>query len=177
MGKMPQNVLSPSLSEPTLDRVSPGDKDFLGAATRGAARQKLVVPGYTVHKELSSKPQHFQVRTVRVESPVICLTPHGVPRLSCLSTRSWQRVGASDRATGLHCIPDHPGATLGELHTAEARDSPSGARGQEGKRKHWGLCASRSWQVPGRQRRPGHALQESRDSRQHKASHTQGKIS
>ncbi|KAF6270415.1 fer-1 like family member 5 [Rhinolophus ferrumequinum] len=41
-----------------------GDEN-LATAVREAARQKLVAPGYAVPKELSSKPQHFQVR-VRV---------------------------------------------------------------------------------------------------------------
>nr|KAF6429354.1 fer-1 like family member 5 [Molossus molossus] len=39
-----------------------GDNDLLGTTTQEAARQKLVVPSYAVHKELSSKPQHFQVQ-------------------------------------------------------------------------------------------------------------------
>uniref|UniRef100_G1R8D5 Fer-1 like family member 5 n=1 Tax=Nomascus leucogenys TaxID=61853 RepID=G1R8D5_NOMLE len=39
-----------------------GAEDLLGITAREAARQKLMVPGSTVHRALSSKPQHFQVR-------------------------------------------------------------------------------------------------------------------
>ncbi|XP_027988522.2 fer-1-like protein 5 [Eptesicus fuscus] len=39
-----------------------GDEDLLGVTALEAARQKLMVPSYAVHKELSSKPQHFQVQ-------------------------------------------------------------------------------------------------------------------
>nr|XP_024651217.1 fer-1-like protein 5 isoform X6 [Macaca nemestrina] len=39
-----------------------GAEDLLGITAREAARQKLMVPGSTAHRALSSKPQHFQVR-------------------------------------------------------------------------------------------------------------------
>ncbi|XP_054403159.1 fer-1-like protein 5 isoform X19 [Pongo abelii] len=39
-----------------------GAEDLLGIMAREAARQKLMVPGSTAHRALSSKPQHFQVR-------------------------------------------------------------------------------------------------------------------
>ncbi|XP_036080949.1 fer-1-like protein 5 [Rousettus aegyptiacus] len=39
-----------------------GDEDHLGVTAREGARQKLMVTSYAVQKELSSKPQHFQVR-------------------------------------------------------------------------------------------------------------------
>ncbi|XP_024427595.2 fer-1-like protein 5 [Desmodus rotundus] len=39
-----------------------GDKDLLGITAGEVARQKLMVPSYAAHKELSSKPQHFQVQ-------------------------------------------------------------------------------------------------------------------
>ncbi|XP_025209289.1 fer-1-like protein 5 [Theropithecus gelada] len=39
-----------------------GAEDLLGITAREAARQKLLVPGSTAHRALSSKPQHFQVR-------------------------------------------------------------------------------------------------------------------
>ncbi|XP_011812036.1 PREDICTED: fer-1-like protein 5 [Colobus angolensis palliatus] len=39
-----------------------GAEDLLGITAREAARQKLMVPGSTTHRALSSKPQHFQVR-------------------------------------------------------------------------------------------------------------------
>ncbi|XP_008060167.1 fer-1-like protein 5 [Carlito syrichta] len=39
-----------------------GDEDLLGITAREVATQKLVVPGSTAHRALSSKPQHFQVR-------------------------------------------------------------------------------------------------------------------
>ncbi|XP_054963622.1 fer-1-like protein 5 isoform X4 [Pan paniscus] len=39
-----------------------GAEDHLGITAREAASQKLMVPGSTAHRALSSKPQHFQVR-------------------------------------------------------------------------------------------------------------------
>uniref|UniRef100_G3QGB9 Fer-1 like family member 5 n=1 Tax=Gorilla gorilla gorilla TaxID=9595 RepID=G3QGB9_GORGO len=39
-----------------------GAEDHLGITAREAARQKLMVPGSTAYRALSSKPQHFQVR-------------------------------------------------------------------------------------------------------------------
>ncbi|KAK2093228.1 Fer-1-like protein 5 [Saguinus oedipus] len=39
-----------------------GAEDLLGITAREMARQKLMVPGSTMHRSLSSKPQHFQVR-------------------------------------------------------------------------------------------------------------------
>ncbi|KAF6103374.1 fer-1 like family member 5 [Phyllostomus discolor] len=39
-----------------------GDKDLLGITAGEVARQKLMVHSYVAHKELSSKPQHFQVQ-------------------------------------------------------------------------------------------------------------------
>nr|KAF6273936.1 fer-1 like family member 5 [Myotis myotis] len=39
-----------------------GNEDLLDVTALEAARQKLMVPSYTVHKELFAKPQHFQVQ-------------------------------------------------------------------------------------------------------------------
>nr|KAF6301287.1 fer-1 like family member 5 [Pipistrellus kuhlii] len=39
-----------------------GDGDLLGVTALEAARQKQMAPSYVAHKELSSKPQHFQVQ-------------------------------------------------------------------------------------------------------------------
>lgn len=58
----------PRAFQPTLDYVPLGAEDLLGITAREAARQKLMVPGSTAHRALSSKPQHFQVRTLQVAS-------------------------------------------------------------------------------------------------------------
>lgn len=58
----------PRAFQPTLDYVPLGAEDLLGIMAREAARQKLMVPGSTAHRALSSKPQHFQVRTLQVAS-------------------------------------------------------------------------------------------------------------
>lgn len=81
----------PQASDPTLHCVSPGAEDHLGITAREAASQKLMVPGSTAHRALSSKPQHFQVRTIQVasswDSPdtLVCC----VPRPPHPSPRSW----------------------------------------------------------------------------------------
>ncbi|XP_054441637.1 fer-1-like protein 5 [Pteronotus mesoamericanus] len=46
----------------TQDIEKTGDKDLLGITAQEVAQQKLMVPSYAAHKELSSKPQHFQVQ-------------------------------------------------------------------------------------------------------------------
>ncbi|XP_066123860.1 fer-1-like protein 5 [Saccopteryx bilineata] len=39
-----------------------GNEDLLDITAQEVTRQKLMIPSYAVHKELSSKPQHFQVQ-------------------------------------------------------------------------------------------------------------------
>ena len=127
------------------DCVSPGDGDLLGISAREVALQKLMVPSSTMSKPLSSKPQHFQVRTFQVESPhdsPDCLT--AFPVHPHLSTKSWQRA----RATGLLNLAAHL-ASLGailshfcrklKLETAPVRH-----------RRHCWLYTNQTWQVLGR---------------------------
>uniref|UniRef100_A0A2K6JUX0 Fer-1 like family member 5 n=1 Tax=Rhinopithecus bieti TaxID=61621 RepID=A0A2K6JUX0_RHIBE len=64
-----------------------GAEDLLGITAREAARQKLMVPGSTAHRALSSKPQHFQVRTLQLSGlPGACVKwwekPSTLPQFS-----------------------------------------------------------------------------------------------
>lgn len=61
MGDVPPSILPPPHESPPW-AVSPGDEDLLAITAQEVAKQKLMFPSATVHKALSPKPQHFQVR-------------------------------------------------------------------------------------------------------------------
>lgn len=129
-GKMPPNVLSPLCTQPAL--CSPGDEN-LDTAVREAARQKLLAPGYAVPKALSSKPQHFQVRTFRLKAHMVGLTPSRFPGFPRLSSRLCVTEGGSSRSSETHPIPAPLGAALGNLWMwLKLETVPWGSRKHEG---------------------------------------------
>lgn len=74
----------------------------MGITTKEAVQQKFPIPGSTgMPRILSSKPQHFQVRTLQAE------TPHGPPDpfaglLRCLLPGLRLALRPSFRSSGFH---------------------------------------------------------------------------
>lgn len=131
----------------------PGDEDRLGVTAREGARQKPMVTSYAVQKELSSKPQHFQVRTFEMGSP------RDLPAtLACVPRFSPSEHLTSYRSSGPHHSPAPSGPLWGT--SARGRGAIGGPSG----------CAPAGTGL-------APALQESRGLLTHKADHIQGEIS